>query len=182
MVDGVHIKRKLVLVGAPAVGKTSLIRKYVLDEFSDDYICTIGTKITRKELHFKNRKNGSPIELIMLIWDVMGQNDRQLNPISAFNGSKGAILVCDLTRSETYDDLSVLSDELLQLIPDLPLLFVGNKNDLGDRAQITESDVKKISHSYKAPYFITSAKTGENVENIFLELGKSMLKQYGISI
>lgn len=178
----IHIKRKLVLVGSHSVGKTSLVRKYVLDVFSDDYIPTIGTKVTRKKLEFEKPNDGSKIELVLMIWDVMGQDTDNFNPISAFHGTKGALLVCDLTREETIDNLTMLSKGLLKITPNIPLIFLGNKNDLKNQIVVKESDLDEISKSSFSSYFTTSAKSGENVELVFKELGKLMLKKQGIIV
>jgi GTPase SAR1 family protein len=91
MSETIQIKRKIVIIGDPMVGKTSLIRKFVLDVFSDDYITTIGTKITRKKLDYPAAENDTKIELSLMIWDVMGQTSHKLAPESAFHGSRGGI-------------------------------------------------------------------------------------------
>ena len=182
MTEDLHIKRKLVLIGPPSVGKTSLIRKYVLDVFSDNYITTIGTKITRKRLQFNLPDNSSKVDLMMLIWDIMGQNSDSLRPLSAFHGSKGAIFVCDLTRKETIANLSKLTKELLKITPNISLIFVGNKIDLIDQIEIEKSELEEISKIFHSKVFLTSAKTGENVELVFEDLGRQMLKKQGILV
>ncbi len=182
MSEDLHIKRKLVLIGTSSVGKTSLIRKYVLDVFSDNYITTIGTKITRKKLSFSKPNNQSKVELMLLIWDIMGQNSTTLRPLSAFHGSKGAILVCDVTRKETLDSLYMLTNEILKINPYISLIFVGNKIDLTDQIEIEKSDIEEISKHFHSEFFFTSAKTGQNVELIFKNLGKVMLRKQGIEV
>jgi small GTP-binding protein len=182
MAEDIHIKRKLVLLGDSSVGKTSLIRKFVLDVFSDDYITTIGTKITRKTLQYNTSDNNSTVELSLMIWDIMGQSSLELNPMSAFYGTKGAIIVCDLTRKETLSRLSSLSAELLKITPNIPLIFVGNKHDLLDQIQIADSSLKELTNQFHTDYFLTSAKSGENVELVFNFMGKLMLKKQGIMV
>jgi small GTP-binding protein len=182
MSEDLHIKRKLVLIGPSSVGKTSLIRKYVLDVFSDNYISTIGTKITRKKLLFNKPENNSKVDLMLLIWDIMGQSSDSLKPLSAFHGTKGAILVCDLTRRETLDNLSRLAKEILKITPNASLIFVGNKNDLTDQIEIEKSDLEELSKLYHSQFFLTSAKTGENVELVFVNVGKQMLRKQGLVV
>ena len=182
MVEDIHIKRKLVLVGDSGVGKTSLIRKFVLDVFSDNYISTIGTKVSRKKLFFSGSNNGSKVELTLMIWDIMGQSTNTLNPLSAFYGTKGAIFVCDLTRVETLKKLEYLCNELNKLIPNIPIVFVGNKVDLKNQMHVQKTDLEKLCKRFNTLCFFTSAKSGENVESTFKEIGKLMLKKQGIAI
>src|SRR5438046_784173 len=95
MVDD-HIKRKILLLGDGAVGKTSLIRRFVVDKFSDDYITTIGTKVTKKDLRLESP--GKVTDLTFMIWDVLGQKGYKGIQESSFQGAKAAhefIVVAD---------------------------------------------------------------------------------------
>lgn len=165
------------MLGDPAVGKTSLIKKYVLDVFNDEYLSTLGTKITSKKIMYSDSNNGNDIELNLMIWDLMGQNEYKLIHETAYQGSKGAIIVCDLTRKETLHNMASWTTALFNITQTIPLVFVANKNDLYDQIQFRDSELLDISTAYHASYFITSAKTGENVEFAFKELGKLMLKK-----
>ncbi|UCE73663.1 MAG: hypothetical protein JSV56_11645, partial [Methanomassiliicoccales archaeon] len=91
-------KLKLCLIGESSVGKTSLIKRFVFDQFDDEYICTIGTKITKKEMKVQLQGNGGPKEVQFLIWDIIGhQSFRQLLQQAYFYGTHGLIAVCDIT-------------------------------------------------------------------------------------
>src|SRR3990170_3177750 len=101
-----RMKMKICLVGEAAVGKTSLIRRFVLDDFDDKYIQTLGTKVSKKELSLANPVGGSELKVDMTIWDIMGQKGfRELLKEAYFYGAKGIIAVCDVTRRSTLDDL-----------------------------------------------------------------------------
>ena len=179
MSELVQIKRKIVLVGDPEVGKTSLIRKFVLDQFSDRYLITVGTKVTSKRIIYPYANNGSKIELNLMIWDVMGQKGYKLVPQTAFYGAHGAIMVCDLTRKETLHNLTFLTSWVFEIAAQVPLIYVGNKNDLKDKMVFGKLAIADIATAFKAPYIITSAKTGENVKTAFNVLGKMILKMQG---
>src|SRR5204863_4259166 len=100
-----HIKAKVCLVGDVAVGKTSLIRRFVQDEFDDRYIATVGTKVTKKTVEVEWR--GAPAMLDMMVWDIMGEKGfRALLKEAYFHGANGVLAVCDLTRKHTLDDLA----------------------------------------------------------------------------
>ena len=178
MAELVQFKFKIILVGYPAVGKTSLVRRFVLDEFTDKYLMTVGFKVSSKKLVYKN-KYGSELELTLMIWDIMGQRNYELSPESAFLNTKGALMVCDLTRRHTLDHLIDLTTELFNLTEDIPLIFIANKNDLINQVRFGDPELSDIAKAFDAPHFITSAKTGENVERAFRVLGGMVLKRQG---
>src|SRR2546425_2377432 len=98
-----RMKIKICLVGEAAVGKTSLIRRFVLDDFDDKYIQTLGTKVSKKELSVS--QDGEAVKVDMTIWDIMGQKGfRELLKEAYFYGAKGVIAVTDVTRKTTLDD------------------------------------------------------------------------------
>jgi small GTP-binding protein len=164
------IKKKMVLLGDGAVGKTSLIRKFVTDKYDDDYIVTIGTKVTKKDLVVGGK------ELTLMIWDVLGQQGYTTTQSMSFSGSTGAMLVADITRSETLDSLTnYWIPTLTEVTGPIPLIFLANKADLKDQYQFDEAGLEALAKSYGASHLLTSAKSGMNVEKAFKVMGQTIL-------
>ena len=172
------MKVKICLVGEGAVGKTSLIRKYVLDEFDDRYISTLGAKITKKELMVGSPDNGSEIRIDMTIWDIMGEKGfRELLKEAYFHGAQGVLAVCDVTRKNTLPDLESWISAIETVTGKLPIQFLANKADLKDQLTFTESELREMSAKHGSPYIFTSAKTGENVDKAFFAIANAIAKR-----
>lgn len=173
-----RIKRKILLLGDGAVGKTSLIRRFVVDKFSDDYITTIGTKVTKKDVHLESASR--PIDMTFMIWDVLGQKGYHNIQETAFQGAKGALLVYDVTRDDTARSLtSYWLPNLAQVLGSVPSVLVGNKIDLvGDRTE-SQTSLRNLAKALGVRGFMSSAKTGENVEASFLQLARDVLAEAG---
>ena len=115
--------------------------------------------------------------ITLMIWDVLGQHGYTNTHTSSFDGAHGAILVADFTRRET---LINLRDHWLRLLHrtagQVPVVFIANKTDLVRQRQFREEDIRNMAFSYRAGYFLTSAKTGSHVEEAFQFFGKVLLK------
>lgn len=173
MVDD-RIKRKILLLGDGAVGKTSLIRRFVVDKFSDEYITTIGTKVTKKDLRLESP--GKVTELTFMIWDVLGQKGYRGIQDSSFQGAKGAVLVYDVTRAETSQSLQEYwIPHLLPVTKAIPIVLVGNKVDLATTRREAQEGLDDLKETLGVSGFLSSAKTGLNVESGFLALAKAMI-------
>jgi small GTP-binding protein len=170
------VKLKLCLVGESAVGKTSLIRRFVFDDFEDRYIVTLGAKVTKKEVKLKNPKNNAPMDAQLLIWDIVGdQSFRQLLKEAYFFGSQGIIGTCDLTRENTLAELHHWVELVRGVTDKIPIIILGNKNDLEGK-QVSLDEIKKFTSSYEnTTFYLSSAKTGENVELAFKTISEKIL-------
>lgn len=167
------LNKKICLLGEFAVGKTSLIRRFVYDRFDDKYISTIGVKVSRKSVVVP--KDDDLIDLKMLLWDLAGNEEFSQVRASYLRGSAGAVLVCDLTRMSTLEKLDSYAQDLRKISPDAYLILAANKVDLMSDHQITVSDVRDVASRMEVPFYLTSAKEGDDVEDLFRHLGKMLV-------
>ena len=167
------ISKKVCLLGDFAVGKTSLLRRFVYDLFNDKYISTIGVKVSRKTVGLS--RVDDVVELTMMLWDLGGSEVFKQVRTSYLRGAAGAVLVCDLTRPETLDSIRSYVDDLFSVSPDAELILVANKCDLADQQRLTPAQIKAVAADLNAPYYVTSAKTGEEVETLFRHLGRLLV-------
>ena len=168
------LQKKIVILGDNAVGKTSLIRRFVFNQFVGSYTATIGTKITMKEL--KLRSHGQLLDIRFLIWDIIGQKEYRALISRFYKNANGALVVCDLTREDTLDNLKDWISSLYGAIGKVPIVLVANKYDLVDQNSFDINDLMEVSGLYGAPWITTSAKDGENVEHAFKNLAEQMIR------
>jgi small GTP-binding protein len=159
------IAKKVLLVGNFGVGKTSLIRRFVLNEFSEEYISTIGVRVSSKIVKIDTE------EIKLLIWDVGGTSDDEKVPKAYFLGSSAAMFVFDLSREETYINIKNQLDVVRELSGLENITVVGNKKDL-----VTAAEIERLKKSISITInLITSAKEDHNVETAFIELARQTL-------
>lgn len=172
-----HIKAKVCLVGEVAVGKTSLVKRFVLDTFDDRYVATVGTKVTKKTVPVLWR--GVPARMDLMVWDIMGEKGfRALLKEAYFEGCQGVLAVCDVTRKETLYDLNNWIQLTKKQVGNVPIVFLGNKIDLQDRVAVIEEDLSRLAGIHSAPRHTTSAKTGEGVEASFRALASAIAERH----
>jgi small GTP-binding protein len=163
---------KVCLIGDFAVGKTSLIRRFTESRFSESYLSTIGIRVSRRVLQIAD---AYPSTLTLLIWDTAGSELFTNIVRSYYRGSRGAALVCDVTRAETVTSLVRYAGEFHTVNPDVPLLIMANKIDLRSERAVSDEQLGEIAAMLDAPLFFTSARTGESVEEAFQALGQSIV-------
>src|SRR2546427_11799296 len=131
-----HIKATISLVGETAVGKTSLVKRFVLDTFADRYVATVGTKVTKKTVPVVWR--GLPARMDLMVWDIMGEKGfRALLKEAYFDGAQGILAVCDIRSEERREGIESRSQWTPNHYRKKPMVFLGNKVDLRDRAELT---------------------------------------------
>ncbi|MBM4249188.1 MAG: GTP-binding protein [Euryarchaeota archaeon] len=171
-----EVIKKICLLGDPAVGKTSLIRRYVFDMFDDKYITTIGTKVTKKTVMVAPTGASGGVKITLLIWDILGQREYQrLHPVY-YQGAEGALIVCDSTRKETIGSLATWVTSFKNVVGQVPVVFLMNKSDLVDQARLDRTEIENLSRQHSAPYLPTSAKTGLNVERAFVTVSEALAR------
>jgi small GTP-binding protein len=166
--DKKRIIRKVCLLGDGGVGKTSLIGRYVLDSFRDEYIMSFGTKVSKKVIEYED------VQLTLMIWDVLGQKSQKSLHAAYYNGANGALVVCDHTREETLLRLPQWKKELEEVTGPVPVMPIVNKSDLA--GTLEPNNVLETQAKMGREFLFTSAKTGNGVQDAFEELGRLLLE------
>jgi small GTP-binding protein len=164
---------KIAVLGAPAAGKTSIIDKFVEHKFTADYKPTLGASIIAKDISLEN------VEVRLVLWDVAGQEKYESVRSMYLSGAIGAILVYDITRRPTFEEIKTkwINDFQQYALKNAKYIVIGNKKDLEDKRNVTFEEGKVLSNALGTEIFLeTSAKTGENVEAAFISLVKDILK------
>ncbi len=163
------IQQKVCLIGGFAVGKTSLVSRFVHSIFSDKYHTTVGVKIDKKPVDLGDRH----VELVL--WDIYGQDEYQTLRVSYLRGAAGYLLVVDGTRPATLDTASDLNEQVRRAIGRVPFVLVLNKADLTSEWGLEEASVLRLAAADAVVR--TSAKTGSGVEDAFAKLARAMTRE-----
>ncbi|MEE9353511.1 MAG: GTP-binding protein [Candidatus Thorarchaeota archaeon] len=161
---------KLVFLGEGAVGKTSLVGRYVYDSFEGDYLATIGT-----DIHVKMIQVEDDVLVKLVVWDIAGQDDFAQLRKAYYQNTSGAFFVFDTTRSQTIERIDEWIDALYGVTGPIPLVLLENKVDL--ETAISKENIKAIVSKYKVDLIRTSAKEDTNVEEAFKKMTKEILKR-----
>ena len=164
------IQKKICMLGAFAVGKTSLVGQFVSSIFSEDYLTTVGVKIDKKTVTVADE------EVTLMLWDIAGEDDLQSVRMSYLRGAAGFLLVIDGTRAETLEIARGLVDRARGAIGDVPFVAVVNKSDLVEEWELGEAAIELLEDD-GLTVVTTSAKTGEGVEDAFRRIAWRVAKQ-----
>lgn len=165
--DDGEIVYKIIIVGDPSVGKTSLIRKFVSKKMETQYIPTVGVDITKEELDINiGNKN---LKIRLMLWDLAGQAQFHLLHKVYCNGSNGVVFVFDLSKAYTFSNVKNWQQMTSKHgLTNVPMILVGNKADLKEQRTISTAHVDHLKEELNiSDYFETSAKEGQNVKEMF---------------
>jgi small GTP-binding protein len=132
-----------------------------------------------KEVNIKGHSAQKPACVTMMIWDILGQREFKRLQTSYYRGANGALIVADITRKETLQNIHDWILSLFNNVGKVPLVLLLNKHDLSKRTTITNKDLEEVISKWNIPYLYTSAKTGENVEKAFYKIGEMLLGKQG---
>jgi small GTP-binding protein len=160
-IDDADVSLKVIAVGDAAVGKTSIAGRYVTGSFESSYKATIGTDIFRKIVTVEGRR------IALLIYDTAGQ-ERFRNLVERyFIGAIGALMVYDITNRDSFDNLPTWSRQVDKHAGESLKIVIGNKIDLKDQRVVEEKEGQGMGKQLGAEFIETSAKDGDNIENVF---------------
>jgi len=161
---------KVIIIGEPGVGKTSLVKKFVSGRFSRDYRVSIGANLFVKDLILN-----SDTEVTIQIWDIAGQEKWVKMRHLYYKGAHGALIVGDITRDNTFEQLKEFwNPDLKQFCGTIPKILVVNKVDL--EPVVSNSDVENLAQNIDVGSTIfTSAKNGKNVEEAFHIIAREII-------
>ncbi|MHA1583793.1 MAG: Rab family GTPase, partial [Promethearchaeota archaeon] len=158
---------KICVIGDGATGKTSLITRFTQGSFNKDYIKTLGAQFSRFEKKFEP-KNGEAIRARLFFWDIAGQSEFKFMRPTFYNGARAVIVVYDLTRPETLENINTWIEDISTYCGELPIVCFANKEDLINENEYDKHRIDEISKKYKfLKTYFTSAKTGKSVTDSF---------------
>jgi len=163
------ISKKITLIGDFSTGKTSLIKRFVDNTFSDKYLTTIGVKVSKKVINIEQNI------LQVLIWDIEGGTPSKPINKTYLRGMHGSIIVADITREDTIESIKNYIDIAIEISSDIPIVIAINKCDMLESSSVDEV-VKKLKTIYNEyEVFSVSAKSGKNVEELFISIANKIL-------
>jgi Ras-related protein Rab-11A len=167
---------KYIIIGDAAVGKSNLLLRYAHGQFKAEYQLTIGVEFGAKNVEIRNK-----IYRVQ-IWDTAGQERYKSITNAYYKGSKGALVVYDISRKTTFENVDKWIGELKNnASEDVHIMLVGNKSDLEDKREVKTEEVAKKADQYKIAFCETSALKGNNIENAFERLVDEITKIVGKS-
>ena len=160
--DNYEMMFKVVLVGDSFVGKTNIMSKYLKNEFHEDSKATVGVEFGSRQFNIEGHVVKAQI------WDTAGQERYKAITSAYYKGAKGAFVVYDITRKESFENVSKWAEQLKSTADkNLTIIIVGNKTDLEDQRQVTSEEGQNKANSLESAFIETSAASGSNLDKAF---------------
>ncbi len=160
---------KIIVLGDCAVGKSNILSKYSKNIFNKSSKSTIGVELITKFFRYENKI------IKVNIWDTAGQERYTSMITTYYKGAKGALLVYDITRKITFDNIDNWLKELISINSNkISICLIGNKNDLSLLRQVSQKDAQIKANKYGIKFYETSALDSSNIKNAFEELIKDI--------
>lgn len=164
---------KCIVIGDPAVGKTSILKKYTTHQFQEKYLPTVGVNIVKESIKLE----GEDATVNVMFWDIAGQPQFYMIFKPYFKGADVILLVFDVTRSSTFSNIKNWYKTATKYgLSSVPRILVANKIDLKDERKIILPMIKHRADELNCPYLETSALTGENIELLFKNVAEMIYK------
>ncbi len=175
---GSNLSLKISVMGDTGVGKSSILRRFVQGDFDERPVATIGVTILVKEIRPRLANTQTEVTLKLSFHDIMGSHSlRELLQRVYFYGAHGALAVCDVTRPETFSGLKAWLEILERVAGAIPVVILANKADLVSESKVAREQLEATASELGCPFFLTSAKTGENIREAMKALLSSILKR-----
>jgi len=169
--ETVKYQFKVIVCGDPSVGKTSMILRFTDNAFKRTYLPTLGVNVSKTTI----RVNNAHVQLVL--WDIAGQEKFSTMRTDFYSGSRGVLLVFDLTNLKSFDSVSKWYKDIKENIHrDTEIIgyVIGNKNDLKNERRISVNEIAKLADALDLKFLETSALTGENIDDAFYSIAKSL--------
>lgn len=167
------ISSKICIVGDFAVGKTSIAERFVNNQFSEKYLTTVGVKIDTREI----ARPELGITHKLIIWDIAGSDQFDATQVAYLRGAAGCLYVADGTRPDTLKSVINLNSQIDQQLGAIPSAALVNKNDLRAQWMVDDEQLHTLGDTF-SDVFLTSAKTGHEVDHAITEVARQILDGY----
>ena len=171
-----NLRFKLIVLGDPSVGKTTLINRFVTNQFHSEYKPTLGISITNQEYFLQGFEDQI---LNFMIWDLAGQKFFQRVRKAYYRGANAVFITYDITDHKTFESVNGWLKDVRDVLPDVPVILLGNKIDLEESRMVSPKDGSELASSLKCSFMESSAKSGENVRDAFNMIGIGLFFEQG---
>ena len=172
---------KVILIGDSGVGKTNIMSKFLKNQFMEESKATIGVEFGSKLFNHEGHKIKAQIwhKIKAQIWDTAGQEKYKAITGAYYKGSKGALVVYDITQKKTFENIEKWVNDLKAAgDPKITIILIGNKNDLDNKRQVSKDQGEEKARSFGCAFLETSAYSGDNIDKAFNLMVKEIYEKF----